>query len=72
MHDGTANFVEVLLDDEQSTLQQLNRLCGNEKLFSYTWVPRRRVPVEVAPASNNPSPETEEEGMRRNRETTVK
>ncbi len=28
--------------------------------------------VEVAPASSTPSPETEEEGMRRNHETTVK
>ncbi len=30
------------------------------------------MPVEVAPASSTPSPETEKEGMRRNRETTVK
>jgi predicted aspartyl protease len=30
------------------------------------------VHVEVAPASSTPSPETEEEGMRRNHETTVK
>jgi len=29
-HIGTANFVEVLLNDEKTTLQQLNRLCGNE------------------------------------------
>ncbi len=35
-HSGTANFVEVLLDDEEATLQQLNRLCGSEKVFSYT------------------------------------
>jgi hypothetical protein len=72
MHTGTANFVEVLLSDEEATLQQLNRLCGNEKVFSYTQVPRRRVPVEVAPTTNAPSPEVEEEGMRMNRETTVK
>jgi hypothetical protein len=25
---GTANFLEVLLDDEEATLQQLNKLCG--------------------------------------------
>jgi len=71
-HTGTANFVEVLLSDEEATLQQLNRLCGNEKVFSYTRVPQRRVPVEVAPTTNAPSPEVEEEGMRMNRETTVK
>jgi hypothetical protein len=72
MHTGTANFVEVLLSDEEATLQQLNRLCGNEKVFSYTRVPRRRVSVEVAPMTNAPSPEVEEEGVRMNRETTVK
>jgi hypothetical protein len=33
----SGNFVEVLLNDEQATLQQLNRLCGDEKVFSYTW-----------------------------------
>ncbi len=71
-HDGTANFVEVLLNDEEATLQQLNRLCGSEKLFSYTRVPRRRVPVEVAPTISAPSPEVEEKGRRMNRESSVK
>jgi uncharacterized protein YutE (UPF0331/DUF86 family) len=32
-HSGVANFVEVLLNDEEATLQQLNRLCGDEKIF---------------------------------------
>ncbi|CAN5967858.1 unnamed protein product [Sphagnum jensenii] len=45
-----ANFLEVLLNDEEATLQQLNKLCGSENVFSYTRVPRRRMPVEVAPA----------------------
>jgi hypothetical protein len=71
-HTGTANFVEVLLNDEEATLQQLNKLCGNEKVFSYTRVPRRRVPVEVAPTANAPSTKVDKEGMRVNRETTVK
>jgi predicted aspartyl protease len=71
-HSGTANFVEVLLDDEEATLQQLNKLCGNEKVFSYIRVPRRRIPVEVAPTSNVPSPKVAEEGTRVSRETTVK
>jgi hypothetical protein len=61
-----------LLSDEEATLQQLNRLCGNEKVFSYTQVPRRRVPVEVAPTTSAPSPEVEEEGVRVNQETMVK
>ncbi len=71
-HPGTANFVEVLLDDEEATLQQLNKLRGNEKVFSYTQVPRRRIPVEVAPTGNVPSPEVAEEGTRVSRETIVK
>ncbi len=69
---GTTNYVEVLLNDEQAILQQLNRLCEGEKVFSYTRVPRRRMPVEVAPASNTPSPEIAGEGTGVNREMTVK
>jgi len=64
--------VEVLLSDEEATLQQLDRLCGSEKLFSYTRVPRRRVPVEVAPTISAPSPDVEEEGKRTNLESSVK
>jgi hypothetical protein len=33
---GAVNFLEVLLDDGAATKQQLNMLCGNENLFSYT------------------------------------
>jgi hypothetical protein len=47
-HSGAVNFLEVLLNDEAATLQQLNKLCGSENLFFHTRVPRRRVPVEVA------------------------
>jgi hypothetical protein len=28
-HSGTANFLEVLLNDEAATLQQLNEMCAN-------------------------------------------
>ncbi len=35
-HSGAANFLEVLLNDEEATMQQLNKLCGNENIFSYT------------------------------------
>ncbi len=38
----------MLLNDEDATMQQLNKLCGNENLFSYTQVPRKRVPIDVA------------------------
>jgi len=71
-HSGAANFVKVLLNDEEAALQQLNRLCGNEKVFSYTRVPRRRMPVEVAPTGNVPSPEVQGEGTGVSQETVVK
>ncbi len=71
-HSGAANFVEVLLNDEEATLQQLHRLCGNEKVFSYTRVPWRRIPVEVAPTGNVPSPEAAGESTGVNCETTVR
>jgi hypothetical protein len=56
---GAANFLEVMLDDEAATEQQLNRLCGNENAFSYTRVPRRRTPVDVTPGGIAPVPEIE-------------
>ncbi len=34
-HFGVANFLKVLLNDEEATIQQLNKLYGNENLFSY-------------------------------------
>jgi hypothetical protein len=39
----------VLLNDEKPTMQQFNKLCGNENLFSYTQVPRRKNHVDVTP-----------------------
>ncbi len=66
------NFLEVLLNDEAATMQQLDKLCGNENLFSYTRVPRRRMLVEVAPASTIPSPEAAGEGTGVGRETFVR
>jgi len=48
-HSRTTNFLEVLLNDEEVTMQQLNKLCTNENLFSYIWVPRRRMPAKIAP-----------------------
>jgi hypothetical protein len=59
---GATNFVEVLLNDEATTMQQLDKLCGNENLFSYTRVPRIRMPVEVALAGTVPSPKAAREG----------
>ncbi|CAN5964132.1 unnamed protein product [Sphagnum jensenii] len=69
---GMANFLEVMLNDEATTEQQLNRLCGNENAFSYTRVPRRRTPVEVTPGGIAPVPEVEREGAGMSREVPVK
>jgi predicted aspartyl protease len=61
-----------MLDDEATTTQQLNRLCGNENAFSYTRVPRRRTPVDVTPGGIAPVPEAEREGAGMSREAPVK
>jgi len=71
-HSGAANFLEVLLNDEKATLQQLNKLCGNESILLYIRVPRRRMPVEVSPAGIEPSPEAAGGGMGMNRENSVR
>jgi hypothetical protein len=57
-HPRSANYLEIMLDDEEATLQQLNELCGSENLFSYTRVPRRRVPVEVMPTTSEQTHDT--------------
>jgi hypothetical protein len=71
-HSRAAKFLEVLLNDEEATMQQLNKLCGNENIFSYTRVPRRRMHVEVAPRGIVPSPEAAGEGTGVNRETSIR
>jgi hypothetical protein len=64
--------LEVLLNDEAATEQQLNKLCGNENLFSYTRVPRRRTPVDVAPGGAVPTPEAVGDGVGTSRDTSVR
>jgi len=71
-HSGIANFLEVLLNDEAATLQQLNKLCGDENLFSYTRVLRRRVPVDVAPGGAMPTPKAVGDGVDASRDTSVR
>jgi hypothetical protein len=60
-----------LLNDEEATRQHLNKLCGNENIFSYTQVPRRRMHVEVALGGTVPSPEAAGEGIEVTRETLL-
>ncbi len=64
------NFLEVLLNDEAATEQQLNKLCGNENMFFYTRVPRRRTSIEVTPERAGPIPEIAGEGA--GRDTSVR
>jgi hypothetical protein len=61
-----------MLDDEEATLHQLNKLCGGENLFSYTRVPRRRMPVEVTPAESGLALDPIIEGVGANREESVR
>ncbi len=71
-HPGSANFLEVMLDDEEATLHQLDKLCGSENLFSYTRVPRRRMPVDVTLAASGPTLDATIEGSGANREESVR
>jgi predicted aspartyl protease len=71
-HSGAANFLEVLLNDEAATLQQLNELCANENVFSYTRIPRRRQPVELPPTGVVPSIEAAEDNVVMNQENSIR
>jgi len=67
-----ANFLKVLFDDGTTIEQQFNELCGNEILFSYTRVPRRRTLIDVAPRGVAPIPEAKREGVGANRDAFVR
>ncbi len=60
------------MDDKEMTMQQLNKLCGNENFFSYTRVPRRRMPIEVALGGIVRTPKANGEGIGMNRETSIR
>jgi len=68
----STNFLEVLLNDEEATMQQLNKLCGNENVFSYTQILRRRIPVEVAPSGTIHTPKVAREVIGISRETLIR
>jgi hypothetical protein len=69
---GAANFLEVMLSDEAATLQQLNRLCGSENVFSHTRVPRRKVPMEVPAGGADPTPQIVGDGLGADRDAAVR
>jgi predicted aspartyl protease len=60
------------LNDEAATAQQLDRLCENENVFSYTRLPKRRLPVELPPAGVGPSTEVAENGTIPNQENSIR
>jgi len=69
---GAANFLEVLLDDKAVTIEQLNKFCENENVFSYTRLPRRRQPVELTPTDAGRSAAVAEDGTVTNQEHSVR
>jgi hypothetical protein len=71
-HSGATIFLEVLLNDEEAIIQELSKLCGNENVFSYTRVLKRRMPIKVTPSGTVQTLETIREGTRINRETSVR
>jgi hypothetical protein len=69
---GATNFLKVLLDDEKATMQQLNKLCGNENVFFYTRVPRRKMSVEMVPSGTMHTHKVVGEGIGMYKETFVR
>ncbi len=66
------NFFEVLLGDEEATIQQFNKFCENENLFSYIWMPRRKMHVDIAPGGVVPTFEVIRDGIGVNRNTSIR
>jgi hypothetical protein len=47
-HSTINNYMEVLVDDEVATLQQLNKLCGTKHEFFFKGrIFKRRLPMEM-------------------------
>jgi hypothetical protein len=43
---ATTNFLEVLVDDEEVTFYELNRICGDDQhVFSRVRIPKNRLLV---------------------------
>jgi hypothetical protein len=64
--------LEMLLNDEKATTQQLNKLCCNENNFSYTWVSRRKMLVDVTLGGVVLTPEVARDGVGVNRDNSVR
>ncbi|CAK9236260.1 unnamed protein product [Sphagnum troendelagicum] len=50
----------------------LDEFCGNENVFSYTRIPRRRLPVEIPQAGARPATEAAEDDTIPNREGSIR
>jgi hypothetical protein len=71
-HSRVVNVLEVLLNDEEETIQQFNKFYGDENLFSYTRMRRRKMLVEVALGGVVPTPKVVGDGTRVNPKTLVR
>ncbi len=60
------------MNDEEVTIQQLNKLYENENLFSYIGVPKKRMSVDVAPGKVVSTPKVASDGARVNQDTSVR
>jgi hypothetical protein len=71
-HCRATNFLEVLFNDEEATIQQLNKFYENETLFSYTQMPKRRMLANIAPGGVVLTFEATRDGSGINQDTVIK
>jgi hypothetical protein len=64
--------LEVLFNDEEATIQQLNKFYENETLFSYTQMPKRRMLANIAPGGVVLTFEATRDGSGINQDTVIK
>jgi len=71
----TTNFLEVLVDDEESTIAKLNHVCGDDRhVFFGVRIPKRRLPIVANPAEEQEEAiiEDEQRGANLGSEIVVK
>jgi hypothetical protein len=59
---ATTNFLEVLVDDEETIMAELNRACGDDQhVFSGVRIPKRKLPIVINPAEEREEMNEEDE-----------
>ncbi len=72
---ATINFLEVLVNDEEATLVELNRVCGRDQhIFSGVRILERRLPIIANPTEEQEKMivENEHRGANMGSKTSVK